>query len=191
MKLNPRNLLIGSLALIPLLASMGNQPSHAYEPNDLQRLKTTGSCQQCDLSGANLTNIRLTNANLKGANLTNTNLTNARIIDSDLRSVDFSGATIKKTNVYGTQIAISALSQTQYDGLIFKKPEPMIVEKEAARPQKTSRASTKSPMVSITNHGGYRAKYLIQYFVDKTFPGGVKVPLLQTKTGDVRAIYQE
>ena len=41
----------------------------AFDPADLQRLKATNECANCDLSGANLEGAFLAGAFLKGANL--------------------------------------------------------------------------------------------------------------------------
>lgn len=188
MKKNSQFILLSILSLASVLTLIRGQRAQAYDPSHLQRLKSTGNCEKCDLSGANLSNIKLTNANLRSSNLANANLTNALIIDSDLRSVDFSDAIIKNTNVYGTQIAISSLSKSQNNGLIFKKPEPAIVEKDAARSQKSSQPKKQETVISIKNSSGYRAKYTIMYMVDQTFTGGVKAPVPKILNGDVVAI---
>jgi len=41
----------------------------AFDPNDLQKLKDTGNCYQCDLAGAALFRADLEDANLGGATL--------------------------------------------------------------------------------------------------------------------------
>ena len=40
---------------------------YAFDPADLQKLKTTNSCAKCDLSGANLSESHVDNASLTNA----------------------------------------------------------------------------------------------------------------------------
>ncbi len=170
--------LFASLLLMGLgFVSLNNQSSYAFSPSDLQKLKTTGSCEKCDLSGADLRNINLSKANLNGANLRGANLTNAKIIDSDLRSVNWSGATIQNTNVYGTQIAISSLTQTQNNGLIFKKPEVWV--EKTANPIPAP-APVQDSFISLTHGGGYVAKYTLFYF--RPQPGVGMLPKVESGT---------
>lgn len=170
--------LFASLLLMGLgFVSLNNQSSYAFSPSDLQKLKTTGSCEKCDLSGANLANINLNKANLNGANLSGANLTNAKIIDSDLRSVNWSGATIQNTNVYGTQIAISSLTQTQNSGLIFKKPEEVVERPGIPAP---APASVQDSFISLSHEGGYVAKYALFYF--RPQPGVGLLPKAESGT---------
>jgi hypothetical protein len=57
--------------------------SAAFKPEDVEKLRDTGSCKNCDLSGfkfpemANLVDADLEGANLSGAILTRANLTGA------------------------------------------------------------------------------------------------------------------
>jgi Pentapeptide repeats (8 copies) len=174
--------LLASLLLMGLgFGSLNNQSSYAFSPSDLQKLKSTGSCQNCDLSGADLANINLNKANLNGANLSGANLTNAKIIDSDLRSVNWSGATIQNTNVYGTQIAISSLTQTQNNGLIFKKPEVFVEKPGRLIPSPVSSSpAIQDSFVSLTHGGGYVAKYTLVYF--RPQPGVGLLPKVESGT---------
>jgi hypothetical protein len=52
--------------LIAFLMMIGSQVV-AYDPADLQRLKDTGFCQECDLFHADLKGANLKGADLKGA----------------------------------------------------------------------------------------------------------------------------
>jgi Pentapeptide repeats (8 copies) len=174
--------LLASLLWMGLgLVSFNNQSSYAFSPSDLQKLKTTGSCEKCDLSGADLANINLNKANLNGANLSGANLTNAKIIDSDLRSVNWSGAIVQNTNVYGTQIAISSLTQTQNSGLIFKKPEVGVEKTGTVIPRPVSSSpAIQDSFISLTHGGGYVAKYTLVYF--RPQPGVGLLPKVESGT---------
>ena len=96
--------------------------SGAFTKADLEKLKTTKACVQCDLrranlsgadlsgydlSGAQLFGADLQHANLKGANLKGANLYEAKLKDADLSGADLSGAiwtdgTTCKTGSIGT-----------------------------------------------------------------------------------------
>ncbi len=59
----------------------------AFDPDDLQKLKDTGNCEECDLRGANLTGAYLRDAKLNyaimnGAILCNTTMPDGSVIYS-------------------------------------------------------------------------------------------------------------
>ena len=60
---------------------------YGFNPADLERLKTTNQCSECDLSSA-----KLTNANLRGANLSGTDLFKADLRGADLQGANLAGA---------------------------------------------------------------------------------------------------
>jgi uncharacterized protein YjbI with pentapeptide repeats len=64
----------------------------AFEAGDLARLKETGSCRGCDLSGADLHLMNLSKADLSGANLTGAQLDTADLSGASLRGADLSRA---------------------------------------------------------------------------------------------------
>ena len=66
----------------------------AANPDDVQRLKSTGNCPGCDLSEAHLTPLDLQKANLAGANLSKANLYAA-----DLRGADLTGAILDEADL--------------------------------------------------------------------------------------------
>ena len=61
----------------------------AYNEMDLAKLKATGTCEGCDLSGAILSDLNLGGANLRGADFT----------DARLRHIDLDGAIYCKTKI--------------------------------------------------------------------------------------------
>ena len=82
------------LKALTLTATMFANSASAYDPDDLQKLKDTGSCVACFLQNANLMDANLSyfnleiadlsganleEANLKGANLAGANLNEARL----------------------------------------------------------------------------------------------------------------
>ncbi|MDP6278553.1 MAG: pentapeptide repeat-containing protein [Nitrospinota bacterium] len=79
----------------------------AWKKADLKKLKTTKSCVECDLSGANLKGLNLTGANLKGANLQGANLSGVKLVNANL-----SGANMKNANLNGTNLNGADLKNT-------------------------------------------------------------------------------
>jgi uncharacterized protein YjbI with pentapeptide repeats len=59
-----------------------------------RRLKETGSCQKCDLSGANFSGRDLSGANLSGANLSGADLSGANLSGANLHDADLNGANL-------------------------------------------------------------------------------------------------
>jgi hypothetical protein len=152
------------------VASLNNHSVFAFSPSDLQKLNTTGSCPGCDLSGADLSNRDFTNANLNGANLTNANLTNTAFIQSDLRGINFNGAKTRRTFIWQGQVAASSFTTVQLGGLIFKDPKT-VVRPLIPKPMPTAASpappAPKDTFISLSNQGGYVAKWALAY----TLPG--------------------
>ncbi|MEI6153145.1 MAG: pentapeptide repeat-containing protein [Deltaproteobacteria bacterium] len=93
-----KNILVLTGTVFIVLTLMINE-GYAFKPADLQNLKNTNNCVDCDLSGADLTGADLQTANLSGANLSGTNLSNAWLIDANLSKAKitkaiFDGATL-------------------------------------------------------------------------------------------------
>ena len=118
------------LKAITVAASLLCINSFAYDPTDLEQLKRTNNCIECDLSGANLVGMKLIKANLSGsllyganlakvdfaganldnadlytANLGEANLEYANLSNSDLRRANLGGANLYGANLYGTVIS--------------------------------------------------------------------------------------
>lgn len=112
-----------ALTVLALVAAGGLAygTASAFNQTDFQKLKTTGNCADCDLSGvllihwklagadlsgtdlsgANLTESWLAGANLSGANLSNAILTGASLAGANLRGTRLSGANLLFTNISG------------------------------------------------------------------------------------------
>ena len=78
---------------LALLASNAS----AFDPDDLQKLKDTGSCSRCDLSGADMWWANLEDADLGGANL----------MGASLRKVYMNGAILCNKTMPGGSIIYS------------------------------------------------------------------------------------
>ena len=67
----------------------------AYKQEDLDKLKATNACEECDLTKANLREARLTKANLNGAYLNGANLRGANLRDAYLVGADLRDAYLR------------------------------------------------------------------------------------------------
>ena len=91
--------------LVLFLVSVISQTVLAYVAEDVQRLLETNSCEQCDLSQANLREVDLKYANLNGADLTG----------ADLRAAD-----LGHVNIDGSHFSGADLSHAQLDNVNLK-----------------------------------------------------------------------
>ena len=79
----------------------------AFDPAHVERLRNTGNCVKCDLSGfkfpekVNLEDANLTGAFLNGADLTRANLTGANLNGANLGGADLSYANLTGANLDG------------------------------------------------------------------------------------------
>ena len=78
-----------TLTVLTVAATMFASSAWAVDPTDLQKLKDTKQCVECDLKGADLWS-----ANLNGANLMRANLKGASLFYTDLRGAKLSGANL-------------------------------------------------------------------------------------------------
>jgi uncharacterized protein YjbI with pentapeptide repeats len=98
----------------------------AFDQDDLEKLKVTGDCVSCDLSGAdlmgkllggaNLQDANLTGAILRGANLKQANLTGASLTMADLTGSALIGANLINTNLEGAILRGVELYQADLSG---------------------------------------------------------------------------
>ena len=95
--------------VLAITAVMVAGSASAFDPDDLQRLKDTGSCVNCDLRNADLRGTDLSDANLALANLSGADLQGA-----NLESVNFYGAILNRTNMGNAN-----LTKANLDGVLF------------------------------------------------------------------------
>lgn len=79
--------------------------AHAFEADALEKLKETGRCIECDLSGA-----KLSGANLPGVNLSGADLKRASLTGADLSGANLSGANLSGANFHGVSLIRADLS---------------------------------------------------------------------------------
>ena len=85
-----------TLTTLTVAATMFTSSASAFDPDDLQKLKDTGNCYQCDLAGAVLSFADLWSANLRG-----TNLRGASLIGADLGEANLAFANLEDANLGG------------------------------------------------------------------------------------------
>ena len=85
-----------TLTALTIVATMFASSASAFDPDDLQKLKDTGNCEECALSGANLgMDADLEGANLFKAFLVDAYLTDARLLSANLESANLRGAAMR------------------------------------------------------------------------------------------------
>ena len=101
------------LAIAPISASFG------YAEADLEKLKRTGSCVACDLSGADLYEVDLFGADLSRANLQKADLTAADLTLAKLTGADLRDAIFEETNLSGADLRKVAMKKGTLAGAIY------------------------------------------------------------------------
>ena len=96
----------------------------AFIETDVEKVKTTGSCEGCDLrhanlSGANLVNANLSGADLGGANLRGANLSKANLLRAKLADAVLTDANLSDTNLTGASLAGAYMFGTDFSGAIW------------------------------------------------------------------------
>ncbi|HXD74984.1 MAG TPA: pentapeptide repeat-containing protein [Vicinamibacterales bacterium] len=98
-------LVIGMAAL----AGIGlTKTTRAFDPDQVEQLKTTHKCVQCDLSDAQLNAFDLDNADLSGANLYRAQLYGAHLRGANLAGAILDEANLKLANLSGATDAALA-----------------------------------------------------------------------------------
>ena len=93
-----------TLTALTIAATMFANSASAFAPDDLQKLKDTGNCEECDLRDADLSGAYLSGANLRdaylsGADLRDANLSGANLRDAKLNYARMKGAILCNTTM--------------------------------------------------------------------------------------------
>ena len=70
------------LTALTVAATMFASSASAFDPDDLQKLKDSNECAECNLEGADLMGANLNSATMKGAILCNTIMPDGSVIYS-------------------------------------------------------------------------------------------------------------
>ena len=98
-------------ALITLLAGMTVLPVLAFEEADLEQLKATGICKNCDLTDADLTGADLARANLGGTNLYRAELVGVNLSGAFLTRANLAFANFENADLTGADLTGANLTQ--------------------------------------------------------------------------------
>ena len=95
-----------TLTALTVAATMFASSASAVDPDDLQKLKDTGNCVNCDLRNADLKRTDLSDANLalanlSGASLEGANLESANLYGAILNRANMGNANMRNANMEG------------------------------------------------------------------------------------------
>ncbi len=95
-----------ALTILALVAAVGLTfgTASAFNQADFQKLKTTGNCADCDLSGALLIHWKLAGADLSGADLSGANLTDTWLAGANLSGANLSNAILTGASLAGANL---------------------------------------------------------------------------------------
>lgn len=94
---------------------LGSTEGNAFDAEDLEKLKSTGSCPNCELRNANLQNANLTYAKLQKADLRGANLQQAHLVGADFQEADLRVAYIGGANLQGADLRVANLEGGKHD----------------------------------------------------------------------------
>ena len=86
----------------------------AAKPDDVAKLKATGSCAGCDLFGEYLAAVQAPNADLTNANLGEADLYAANLSGANLTGATLDGANLSMVNLDGAQGVIFGTATTDH-----------------------------------------------------------------------------
>lgn len=110
--------MIAKVAATLLLLPIG-LPALAASPTDLEQLRRTGNCPNCDLSYARLQRRHLQGADLRGANLNGANLRGANLSRADLAGATLNHADLTGANLTGANLTGASLLMTRLDHAVL------------------------------------------------------------------------
>jgi uncharacterized protein YjbI with pentapeptide repeats len=88
-----------TLTVLTVVAALVANGAAAFEPADLQKLKDTGNCVECDLFKAILSGANLSRAYLNGAWLREADLSEADLSEADLTGTIMNGVILCNTTM--------------------------------------------------------------------------------------------
>ena len=104
------SLLWGAALLVGLLTPT---QAKAENPAHVRQLLNTNRCEDCDLSGANLSDLDLTDAQLEGSDLRNANLNRTILVRADMQNTILRDASLSGTNFQAANLQNADVSGAQ------------------------------------------------------------------------------
>jgi uncharacterized protein YjbI with pentapeptide repeats len=88
---------------------------YGFNPADLEKVKNTNRCEECDLTGADMAgsvmnDVRLANAKIAGAKMAGADLSSGDLSGADLSGADLSRADLSYTNLWHARLPKANLS---------------------------------------------------------------------------------
>ncbi|HEY9610465.1 pentapeptide repeat-containing protein [Allocoleopsis sp.] len=99
---------------------IGTNKASSFDSSDLERLRQTNSCQNCNLKGVNLAGAALMRANLEGANLEGANLEGANLEGANLKKANLKGIS-QPTILASANLKNADLSEAELSGAVLYK----------------------------------------------------------------------
>ncbi len=111
-----------STAMVAVFLNVRSLP--AFTEADVEKVKTTGSCEGCNLRHANLSGEHLTNANLSGAdlggaNLRGANLSRANLTRAKLGDAVLTNARLVRANLTGASLAGAYMADADFSQAVW------------------------------------------------------------------------
>ena len=111
-------------AFLALMTWLAVSPAFAFDEGDLDQLKATGICKNCDLTEADLTGADLAGANLGGANLFKAELIGVNLSGAFLTRANLASANFKNADLTGANLTGANLAQAIFCNTIMPDGEP-------------------------------------------------------------------
>jgi uncharacterized protein YjbI with pentapeptide repeats len=109
------------LSIAIVAVAIGARSLPAFTETDVEKVKTTGCCEGCNLSDANLGGEDLANASLSGADLGGANLRGANLSGADLTGARLVDAFLNNARLVGANLTDSTLSGACMDDANFSQ----------------------------------------------------------------------
>jgi uncharacterized protein YjbI with pentapeptide repeats len=105
-------LMKATLTALTLAVSLIASGASAFDPADLQKLKDTGNCVDCDLGVDQKTykGVKLQNANLTGANLEGAVMNAVRLQNANLKGANLKGTSLASANLEGANLSYTIMN---------------------------------------------------------------------------------
>ena len=113
-----------TLTALTVAATMFASSAYAFDPADLQKLKDTGNCVQCDLKNSYLIGAGLITANIIDPFATGANLMDADLMGANLEGAKLKGAYLRSANLTsadlnGADLETAEMRYARMKGVIF------------------------------------------------------------------------
>jgi uncharacterized protein YjbI with pentapeptide repeats len=103
-------------SILAMAVLTGAPPSMAENSTHVAKLNATKKCEDCDLKGANFTDMNLQGVDLYRARLSGANLTGANLQGAYMNRTDLQGANLTNANLTGVELTNAYLQNANLAG---------------------------------------------------------------------------